>query len=183
MKLLNRIIATTSVCAVGLFIGSVVAYAQSPQDTLFAYGAALNDGNARAAADVFSINAIFSQAGAPVVNGRENIFANFEGLFSAVSFDLSFTILDLSSLGDLAYVWSRSDGEIQVGGAAPMPASFRELFIMERGATSDYLIDQYYFAPAGVVPNVPEPTTWLMLTAGLGLIGAAVRRRALHARP
>jgi hypothetical protein len=32
-------------------------------------------------------------------------------------------------------------------------------------------------SPVGPVPGVPEPSTWAMLMAGFGLVGAAVRRR------
>lgn len=179
MKLLNQAIAGLSVCASAMLSIPATAQASTPLDTFAAYGAALNAGDARAAADIFSIDAIFSQAGTPVLNGRNAIFANFQGLFSVVAFDLTFTILDQSSFGDLAYVWSRSGGSIEVGGSAPLPASFRELFIMERGNDLNYLIDQYYFAEAGSVPAVPEPSTWLMLTAGVALICGLRRKRSL----
>lgn len=36
--------------------------------------------------------------------------------------------------------------------------------------------------PGGEVPAVPEPSTWLMMLAGFGLIGAMVRRRGKAVR-
>lgn len=181
MKLINQAVAAASMCSFGMFAIASSAHATTPQSTFLTYGAALNAGDARVAANSFSVDAIFSQAGTPVITGRDAIFANFQGLFSVVDFDLNFTILDMSTYGDLAYVWSRSDGSIEVGGSMPMPASFRELFIMERGNDLNYQIDQYYFATAGGVPAVPEPSVWLMLAAGVALVGQ-VRRKRTQAR-
>ena len=37
-------------------------------------------------------------------------------------------------------------------------------------------------APRAVTPGVPEPATWAMMIVGFGLVGGAMRRRAVSAR-
>jgi hypothetical protein len=44
--------------------------------------------------------------------------------------------------------------------------------------TESFLIDNIVFE-TGIIPgSVPEPATWLMMIAGFGLVGLAMRRRA-----
>ena len=65
------------------------------------------------------------------------------------------------------------------------------------GTPKSYCVDPYYLPhyadpswcsldcgpgprgpiPAGLVPGIPEPSTWAMTVFGLGLIGAGIRRR------
>jgi hypothetical protein len=43
--------------------------------------------------------------------------------------------------------------------------------------SKDVVIDRVYITRIGGVNGVPEPSSWAMLIAGFGLVGAASRRR------
>lgn len=45
-----------------------------------------------------------------------------------------------------------------------------------------FLPDTFTIAPAGTAPAIPEPSTWGLLLAGFGAIGAVMRRRRQHVK-
>jgi hypothetical protein len=51
------------------------------------------------------------------------------------------------------------------------------LTLIEYSSAAFFAIDDFRIGLPGVAPGIPEPSSWAMLVAGFGLVGAAARRR------
>lgn len=72
-------------------------------------------------------------------------------------------------------VWQAFAGEKVVDTAGIFDISF--VFNTNLNPSKDVVIDRVYITRIGGVNGVPEPSSWAMLIAGFGLVGAASRRR------
>jgi hypothetical protein len=75
------------------------------------------------------------------------------------------------------HIWSTpyAGGEFQI--PAGLFVGFEDL---RGGGDRDYDDLSFVFTNVGAKNVVPEPATWMMLIAGFGLVGLAIRRRRRH---
>lgn len=107
-------------------------------------------------------------------NGYNNAGdASFSGSIAGV------TLVNRLVSSGPATTWEAFSGNATVVSSGWYDVSF--LFNTGQYPSKDVVIDQVYIIASSdggtIIPGVPEPTTWAMLIAGFGLVGAAARRR------
>jgi len=112
---------------------------------LSSYGNALNSGDAKYAASLYSADCVVMPPDGPTVQGRETVRNLYAGLFKDVSIRLSFHVDEVVVSNNLAYVRSTSKGTIRLLKAKKViPEGNRELFIFKK-ENGSWKISRYLF--------------------------------------
>lgn len=149
---------------------------------------------------IASSNALYHWGSSDSVNadaGGATLFQNFPSHFITVtatgggSFTLnSFDLADAYNAGgggSVAFSWTDGSGTSTSFLALDNAIGLQTFTFNYTGVTSFSLQQEApYFQVDNIVFNeatnaVPEPATWALMIAGFGLVGAAMRRRALAA--
>jgi hypothetical protein len=121
--------------------------------------------------------------------GARNSFISTGDIFSQHSVALRTPLINVALNSPIQFRLHLEDG---VGGGGPASSAFADFgehsfklptggpaFGLADGFTAnagDWLVDNRFIDPLAPANGVPEPATWALLIAGLGLVGAALRR-------
>jgi len=124
--------------------------------TIFAYFQALNDANIDAILDLYSREPVMLPFLQPAVIGTDAVRANYEGTFQLIRFEMQTTIQELVEMSpEWAYVRTDTSGiftPTRSGEGAP--ATFHELFLLQKAGDERWQIARYSFSPASALPPV-----------------------------
>lgn len=123
---------------------------QTPEATVRAYFAALNNSDTEAIVHVFAEDGIFMADEAPTAVGHEELRDRFEATFKGIGFDREVQVDTDLRRHNLAYVQTHSTGTItMLATGVVVPVTSRELFVLRKIGT-DWRVVAYMF-------NRPEP--------------------------
>jgi uncharacterized protein (TIGR02246 family) len=97
------------------------------------YAGAIASSNADKVTDLFTSDGVLMAPDAPTVVGSTAIKSAYQGVFSAVGLDLSFSIDDVAIDGEYGYVRSHSGGNVTVQATGDTAlAGYREIFVVKK---------------------------------------------------
>jgi uncharacterized protein (TIGR02246 family) len=115
------------------------------KQVLQSYAEALNSGNAKYAASLYSEDCVLMPPDGPTLLGKEKVAGSYTELFKSVSIRLSFQIDEVVIRNDLAYARTTSKGSIKLlKDNKTIPEGNRELFIFKKEKGS-WKISRYLF--------------------------------------
>lgn len=113
-----------------------------------AYEKALNSGDTSTVMGLYGSNPVFVAPNTQGVAGRDGVKTAYDGLFSAIKPNLTFTIHEVVDLGDTACVRSSSAGEVEIlANKAKEKDAYNEMFIV-RKEQGQWKIHRYLFNSA-----------------------------------
>lgn len=135
----------------------------------------LNYGISIGGTSIGDFNSVFSFVHTETINdenpcafgGANNQGVNINGCADRVQVSLNKGLSDSFVVDGKRYA-------LNIGGFTTDAGTFNDFLTTERQVNSAWL--------AGTISTVPEPSSWAMLIAGFGLVGATMRRRR-HAAP
>ena len=126
---------------------------QAIRQVVTRYETALNAADTATILDLYSKDGVQMAPDAPAAVGREAVKAAYDGTFKAIALNLKFTVDEVKVLGKTAaLVRSRSAGTLKVNGLEQPagPAAFKELFVLNKQADSQWKFTHYSFSTAPV---------------------------------
>jgi uncharacterized protein (TIGR02246 family) len=115
------------------------------KEVLQNYAKALNSGNAKYAASLYSEDCVLMPPDGPTILGKEKVAESYKELFKSVSIELSFQIDEVVIRNDLGYARTTSKGSIKLlKDNKTIPEGNRELFIFKKEKGS-WKISRYLF--------------------------------------
>ncbi len=115
------------------------------QALLGSYQKALNSSDVDKIMPLYSEDGVFMPANKPTSVGQVQVKTAYQHVFKTIDLDIVFHIDDIERQGDIAFVRTRSDGEIRLlKDNVVVKSNTRELFILKR-VNDEWKIHQYMF--------------------------------------
>jgi len=101
---------------------------------IYAYGKAMNASNVEGVVNLFDENGVFMPSGLPTATGAQAIRAAYRHEFEVIDLDVHIVIDEVQNEGDLAYVRSRSLGQLTMlaNGEKRSTENYRAFFVLKK---------------------------------------------------
>ncbi|WP_457652038.1 YybH family protein [Rhodocaloribacter sp.] len=121
--------------------------------TLKQYETVLNASDVDGVLALYTDDGVFMPTEAPTAAGRDQVRGAYEHVFGTIKLDITFTIDEIASHGDVAFARTISRGDVTIRSqGVTMPEENRELFVLKKVGDA-WKIARYMFnkmtPPAG----------------------------------
>jgi uncharacterized protein (TIGR02246 family) len=127
-----------------------------PVKVMERYAAALAANNVEALVALYTDNGVFMRPEMPVAAGREALRRAYREVFATLKVNLAFTVDEVETLGDSAWLRGTSNGRVKVLATGAESADSYHQLVVFRRESGAWKIRSYLYAPAN--PATPAKT-------------------------